>query len=129
MGGFLKGCKNKEYTPHGEEDMPTVFSSYPPWGKKPQFWQSECKLHELWRGQARVSTLHWYLDVNLCFQRRERSRKLLISISDVIQDRKPKLKEFQGKDKNPRGQNIFKTNIKPREKLSPTIDGPAGSKG
>ena len=97
--------------------------------KKPQFWQSECKLHELWRGQARVSTLHWYLDVNLCFQRRERARKLLISISDVIQDRKPKLKEFQSKDKNPQGQNIFKTNIKPRGKLSPTVDGPAGSKG
>ena len=88
-----------------------------------------CKLHELWRGQARVRTLHWSLDVKLCFQRREHARKLLISISDVIQDRKPKLREFQSKDKNPWGQNIFKTNIKPREKLSSTIDGPAGSKG
>lgn len=63
------------------------------------------------------------------FQRRERAGKLFISISDVIQDRKPKLREFQSKDKNPRGQNIFKTNIKPRDKLSATIDGPAGSKG
>lgn len=63
------------------------------------------------------------------FQRRERAGKLFISISDVIQDRKPKLREFQSKDKNPREQNIFKTNIKPRDKLSATTDGPAGSKG
>lgn len=68
MGGSLKGCKDKECTPHGEEDMPTVSSSYPPWGGKPQVWQSEYKLHELWRGQARVSALHRHLDVKLCFR-------------------------------------------------------------
>lgn len=100
------GCTDTECTPHGGTSNSAL--PLPALGEKLDVGKAKA-LCELWGGQARVRHLHCYLVLKLCFQRTEHAMKGQ-SISDVIQDRRPKLRGSQSKVKNPSDQNIWGQN-------------------